>query len=114
MRNAFLFLLTGMLLLNGGKTCGQSGLLWTDKGKDFHDAIPLGNGDIGISAWVDQADELVFYIGKTDAYDDNNRLLKLGKIRVKISPDPFAGNNAFRQELKLREGEMEIQGGNRR
>jgi len=78
MRNAFLIFLTAILLLNGWKASCQSGLVWTEKGKDFHDAIPLGNGDIGISAWVDQTGELVFYIGKTDAYDDNNRLLKLG------------------------------------
>ena len=111
MRNAFLIFLTAILLLNGWKASCQSGLVWTEKGKDFHDAIPLGNGDIGISAWVDQTGELVFYIGKTDAYDDNNRLLKLGKIRVKLSPNPFEGNNSFHQELKLREGVMEIQRG---
>jgi hypothetical protein len=111
MKKQLIFFLTGIFLLTGWNASGQSGLVWTEKGKDFHDAIPLGNGDIGISAWMEQAGDLIFYIGKTDAYDDNNRLLKLGKVRVTISPNPFEGNNAYRQELKLREGEMEIQAG---
>ncbi len=98
-------------LFSGLSVSGQSNLLWTEKGKDFHDAIPLGNGDIGISAWIEQAGDLLFYIGKTDAYDDNNRLLKLGKVRVSLSPNPFEGENAFRQELRLREGEMEMRAG---
>jgi len=59
-------------------------LVWDAPGKDFHDAIPLGNGDIGISAWTEQDGEFLFYISKTDAYDDNNRLVKLGKVRLRI------------------------------
>ena len=51
--------------------------------KDSHGAIPLGNGDIGISAWAEESGDLLFYVSKTDAYDDNHRLLKLGRVRVK-------------------------------
>jgi hypothetical protein len=90
---------------------GQSPLVWLTKGKDFHDAIPLGNGDVGISAWVQKDGDLLFYISKTDAYDDNNRLLKLGRIRVKILPNPFVAGKSFRQELNLRRGEMNILAG---
>jgi Domain of unknown function (DUF5703) len=28
--------------------------------------MPLGNGDIGINAWVETNGDLCFYIGKTD------------------------------------------------
>ena len=79
--------------------------------KDFHGAVPLGNGDIGVSAWAEENGDLLFYISKTDAYDDNHRLLKLGRVRVKLTPNPFAKGLPFRQELKLRQGELVIQAG---
>ena len=49
----------------------------------------------------------MFFIGKTDAWDENKRLLKLGKVRVKFTP-ALATTNGFRQELKLRDGVIEI------
>ena len=78
--------------------------------KGFHGAMPLGNGDIGISAWVEQDGDLLFYIGKTDAYDENHRLLKLGRVRIKLSPNPFQAGEPFRQELKLGDGELAVAG----
>jgi hypothetical protein len=77
--------------------------------KDFHGAMPLGNGDIGVSAWVEQGGDLLFYISKTDAYDENHRLLKLGRVRIKLSPNPFRAGALFRQELKLADGELVVQ-----
>jgi len=38
-------------------------------------------------------------------------LLKLGRIRVSLSPNPFTKGSAFRQELKLRDGCVEIVAG---
>ena len=77
--------------------------------KDFHGAMPLGNGDIGVSAWVERGGDLLFYISKTDAYDENHRLLKLGRVRIKLSPNPFRAGRPFRQELKLADGEFVVQ-----
>ncbi len=79
--------------------------------RDFHGALPLGNGEIGISAWAEEEGGLVFYLGTTDAYDDNNRLLKLGRIRVKLDPNPFAHGQPFHQELRLQTGELVIRAG---
>jgi len=47
-------------------------------------------------------------ISRTDAWDDNARLLKVGKVRVRFQPNPVAIGPAFRQELKLNEGCLEI------
>ena len=80
-------------------------------GKDFHDAMPTGNGDIGVSMWIEKDGDLLFYISKTDAYDDNNRLLKLGLISVKISPNPFLSDSFFLQQLKLKESAIIVQTG---
>jgi len=79
--------------------------------KDFHGAMPLGNGEVGISAWVEENGDLLFYIGKTDAYDDNNRLLKLGRVRVTLTPNPVAKGAPYRQELNLGNGELVVQTG---
>jgi alpha-L-fucosidase 2 len=64
-------------------------LSWTTPSKDSSGSMPLGNGDIGLNAWVEQDGDLLFYVSKTDAWSENAQLLKLGRIRVKLSPSPF-------------------------
>jgi len=51
--------------------------------------MPIGNGDIGLNLWVEAGGALVFYISKTDAWNENGSLLKLGRVRVQLSPNPF-------------------------
>lgn len=87
---------------------GQTRLSWGKPGKDYHDALPLGNGDIGISAWTEQDGDLLFYLSKTDSYDENNRLLKLGRVRIHITPNPFAGTENYIESLDIEKGIMEI------
>jgi hypothetical protein len=70
--------------------------------------MPIGNGDIGLNVWVEPSGDLVFFIGKTDAWDENMRLLKLTKLRLKFDP-PLMTTDGFRQELKLLDGVIEIQ-----
>ena len=90
----------------------QSNVTWNNAGKDFHDAMPTGNGDIGVSMWIEKEGDLLFYISKTDAYDDNNRLLKIGLVRVKISPNPFVPGVSFVQQLHLKQSVITVQTGN--
>ena len=75
--------------------------------------MPIGNGDVGINAWVESSGDLVFYISKTDAWDENGRLCKIGRVRVTFDPALPVGSE-FRQELKLREGVIEIAAGTHR
>jgi hypothetical protein len=70
--------------------------------------MPLGNGDIGINAWVDHLGDLLFYIGKTDAWEDNSRLAKVGLVRVRLSPALPVAESVFRQELHPAAGEILI------
>src|ERR1039457_5428296 len=70
--------------------------------------MPLGNGDIALNAWMTKDGDLQFYISKTDAWDDNARLVKVGKVRVHFEPNPVATGKVFRQELKLGDGCLEI------
>ncbi|MCX5684056.1 MAG: DUF5703 domain-containing protein, partial [Planctomycetota bacterium] len=48
---------------------------------------------------------------KTDAWDGLGRLLKLGRVRVQLTPNPFAAGQPFRQTLRVRQGEIEIVAG---
>ena len=73
--------------------------------------MPLGNGDIGLNVWAEKDGDLLFYISKTDAWDEIGRLVKLGRVRVKFQPNPFLDGLPFMQALKLREGQIEIRAG---
>jgi alpha-L-fucosidase 2 len=83
---------------------------WDTLGKDYRDSMPIGNGDIGLNVWTEQNGDLVFLIGKTDAYTENGQLVKLGRIRVKLTPNPFTTPAAFSQVLNVGQGEVDIQG----
>jgi hypothetical protein len=73
--------------------------------------MPLGNGDVGLNVWVERDGDLLFYLSKSDAWSETARLLKLGRVRVALSPNPFAGLQPFRQTLDLLNGEIVIQAG---
>ncbi|MDD5705747.1 MAG: DUF5703 domain-containing protein [Kiritimatiellae bacterium] len=89
---------------------------WNSPSEFCSGNMPLGNGDIGLNAWAQTGGGLVFYISKTDAWSGDNELLKVGRVRVTFTPDPFQRNAAnqprpFGQILKLRQGEIEIGAG---
>ena len=67
---------------------------WDSPSANHHGSMPLGNGDIALNAWMTKDGDLHFYIGKTDAWDDNARLLKVGKVRVHFEPNPIVAGQA--------------------
>lgn len=85
----------------------DSNVVWTSPSKGSDGSMPLGNGDLGLNVWAEQDGSVAFYIGKTDAWDEHGRLLKLGRVRLRLTPNPFSAS-AFRQELRLAEGEVVI------
>ncbi|WP_426668671.1 DUF5703 domain-containing protein [Mucilaginibacter sp. McL0603] len=96
---------------------------WDVPGPGSAQSMPLGNGDIGLNVWVEKNGDLVFYISKTDAWggeldaqkDEWMRqggvLMKLGAIRVSVSPNPLVKSSVFKQILKLKDGEILVQEG---
>lgn len=88
----------------------QCNVVWNTPSQDSSGSMPLGNGDVGVNVWVEPNGDLVFYLSKTDAWSAINRLLKLGRVRVTLNP-PLQSNNFFRQELRLLQGEVVVQGG---
>lgn len=71
--------------------------------------MPCGGGDIGLNVWVEKGD-LLFYISRSGTFDEHNVFPKLGRVRVRLSPNPFEDGGEFQQELKLNEGFLEITG----
>ncbi len=71
--------------------------------------MPCGDGDTGMNVWVENGD-LLCYVQRSGCFDENNQYLKLGRLRVRLEPNPFATNATFQQELKLRQGSVEISG----
>ena len=95
----------GTLVANVQIQNGRYDVTWDSPSVDSSGSMPLGNGDIGLNAWFEPSGELAFYISKTDAWGDNSRLLKVGKVR--ISFDPPLPTGTFRQTLRLQQGTLE-------
>ena len=73
--------------------------------------MPVGNGDIGLNVWVEESGDLLFYIGKSDAWSGNSRNVKLGRIRIQLSPNPFINGVPYEQTLDLLTGSIDIEAG---
>jgi hypothetical protein len=86
----------------------QNNLVWTSQSRNSGESMPCGGGDVGLNVWVEKG-ELLFYISKSGTFDENNTFLKLGRVRVKLLPNPFEGKN-FKQELSLQTGAVNIEG----
>ena len=77
---------------------------WQTPSKDSNGSMPIGNGDIGLNAWVDTSGRICFYISKTDSWDENGRLVKIGKVSVTSEPSVVFQGSEFSQELDLLTG----------
>ena len=81
---------------------------WTSPSTNALGSMPLGNGDISLNAWLETSGDLLFYIGKTDSWEDNSRLAKLGRVRVKLDPPLILTGAAFKQTLNPLRSEMTV------
>jgi alpha-L-fucosidase 2 len=81
---------------------------WDSPSENARGSMPLGNGDIGANVWVEKNGDLVLLVGKSDSFDEFNRLLKLGRIRIKTTPALFSPGDKFTQTLRTADGVIEI------
>lgn len=84
-------------------------VIWKTPSEDYNGSMPIGNGDIGLNVWFEKSGDLLFYISKTDAWSENGRLLKLGRMRIKFTPELPV--KRFTQTLRLQQGEIVIKTG---
>ncbi|MHC5054409.1 MAG: DUF5703 domain-containing protein, partial [Planctomycetota bacterium] len=95
----------------GRPDVGAYDVEWDSPSGTHAGSVPLGNGDVGLNAWVEETGDVCFYISKTDSWGDNARLLKVGKVRVKLDPPPLAGGAKFAQRLRLEDATLHIRFG---
>lgn len=85
----------------------ESDYFWTTPSNNSSESMPCGGGDIGLNVWVENGD-LLFYVARSGTYDENNTLLKQGRFRLRLTPNPLLNTTNFRQTLKLQDGNVEI------
>ena len=108
MKKAVFFLLMLFPSFVSGQSISDYNLVWHTPSRHSGESMPCGGGDVGLNVWVENG-RLLCYLARTGTFDENNALLKLGRIAVQFSPNPFAGEY-FRQELHLEEGCVTLTG----
>lgn len=82
--------------------------VWHTQSRNSGESMPCGGGDLGMNVWVENGD-LLIYMSRGGTFDENNAMLKLGRLRVHLDPNPLAGAE-FRQELVLKDGYLRVRG----
>ena len=103
-----LILLFLMSLCFNQNTLAQSNVIWNTQSNNSSESMPVGGGDIGLNLWVEKG-EVYLYLSRSGSFDENNTLLKLGRVKLKLSPNPFEGES-FKQELNVKDGYAQVSG----
>jgi hypothetical protein len=85
-------------------------VVWTTSCSRALDSMPIGGGTVALNVWTTDR-ELLFYIGSSDCWVDGAKAatqVKVGRVRLTLSPNPFASN--FRQELELASNTIRVSG----
>ena len=100
------------MFIGGQFLWGQpANLVWNTQSRNASESMPCGGGDIGMNVWVEN-DDVLFYLSRSGSFDENNCLLKQGRFRVRLTPNPFAGTASFRQTLHLNDGYVSVSSDN--
>jgi len=86
-------------------------ILWNSPSKNAGESMPCGGGDIAMNVWVEEG-ELLIYLARSGSFNEDNALMKAGRLRIKLFPNVFSGQ-IFRQELHLQEGFITVYGENK-
>jgi alpha-L-fucosidase 2 len=87
-------------------------VVWKSPSKDAMGSMPLGNGDVGLNAWIEPGGDLLFYISKGDAYAGDQTLFKLGCVRLHLEDHPLMKEGGitseFNQLLDISTGQIKV------
>lgn len=100
-------LLTPLHAANSLNWLDPYNIVWTTPSKNVGESMPCGGGDIGMNVWVEKG-EILFYLSRSGTFDELNGFPKLGRVRIKLNPNPLDQSEAFKQTLKLKDGYVEI------
>ncbi len=82
-------------------------IVWTTPSKNSSESMPLAGGILGLNVWVQDGD-ICFLMGSPNCMDENGMQVKLGLVRLHFEPAVFEKD--FRQELRLTQSEILING----
>src|ERR1035437_7754679 len=64
-------------------------VVWNSLGTNEDSSMPLGNGDVALNVWTEQNGDILLLIAKSDTWNENGQLLKPGRVRIRLEPNPF-------------------------
>lgn len=76
-------------------------VVWNTPSKDASGTMPIGNGDLAANVYAIENGDLCLLLSKNDAYNYCGDLLKTGRVKISLFPNPFTAKSRFRQELDL-------------
>lgn len=103
-----LFLLLVAVLATSTELYSQPVVRWDSPSENAAGSMPLGNGQVAVNLWATGDGTLSLYVARIDALSEIGRLLKLGRVDIQLTPNPFASGQAFSQTLTTRNGMVEI------
>lgn len=103
------------LLLVGGGWVRADTASWTERydvawdhpSERVEDNMPLGAGDMACNVWVEQGN-LFFYMQRSGSFNEIGEVIKLGRVRLTLSPNPFKDWETFSQKLVLKDGYIDF------
>jgi hypothetical protein len=94
-------------IAGGTDSITEHQVVWDSPSQDATGSMPLSGGMLGLNVWI-EGDDLLFYIGHPDSRTEDQKLVKLGRVRLSFGSSPF--KTKFRQELDLAESCIRITG----
>jgi len=88
---------------------GRYNVVWESPSQDASGQMPLGNGDIAAGVYAIEGGDLYLLLAKNDALTYNGDIFKTGRVRVSLTPNPFAKGKPFKQTLDLATGSIRIE-----
>ena len=83
-------------------------IVWEKQSENASASMPCGGGDIGMNVWVEKG-ALYIYVARNGNFDENNALLKTGRIKILLSPNILNGS-FFKQQLHVKNGYVTVDG----
>jgi len=84
-------------------------VVWTSPSKDASGVMPIGNGDIAAGVYAIENGDLYLLLSKSDAFSYCGDLYKTGRVKISLTPNPFAAGKPFQQTLDLPTGSIRIE-----
>jgi hypothetical protein len=111
MHRIILFVLSALISIsafsqNKNSILDRYNVIWSTPSHNSSESMPVGGCDMGCNVWIENG-SLYLYAGRSGNFDENNALLKLGRIKITFSPNFLIGAT---QKLVLKNGLIEIKG----